>query len=593
MKKKIVLVLASSLILGTGFGVVSCSNEVPQEDETITLNITSSAKEVAIGKTLQLTVTGNEDKELTYSSSDTSVVTVNASGLVTGVKEGKATITVSLKEDSNVKASIEISVFKEEVLPAAIEISGFEKTDYIAGDKVTLTISATPSDATSTVTWATSDETIATVTSAGEVAFVGEGSVTISATSTAATNVKDEVEFTSKFIVDTELSKEVYDYSGLSNENPSFKTLEGKSGDTGLTTLNDVKGQYYVLETTVKAENPSGTDTWSRIGLGHIDPEKMNSFNIYCVSPGPNMTAKKGIMMQINQNEKTKGWDVQWGAITDRSQMWNFNGVNELDFNSVKLTAIRNGTDYYYFVNDKLYYKEVNTELYNGVDTAPVFHSFNLDAAFSDISYEVGEEAVKTYLSEHKEAEKTFYPTYDDYVSIDENNTIKFTGVDTAPTNNKDVAAKSIGDAFYLPAGKYAKVEFDFTIDKWGSKDPMPAVVFTLSRWSAAANESRSYVISEFAAGFSGWNMGSDMPAGIGSGTENGTYESPLKIGQTYHAVCERPLLGSGYDTVITVNGKKVNHNWDGGGYQGDMVGWFSVRNLDATISNITLTVEE
>ena len=252
MKKKIVLVLASSLILGTGFGVVSCSNEVPQEDETITLNITSSAKEVAIGKTLQLTVTGNEDKELTYSSSDTSVVTVNASGLVTGVKEGKATITVSLKEDSNVKASIEISVFKEEVLPTAIEISGFEKTDYIAGDKVTLTISATPSDATSTVTWATSDETIATVTSAGEVAFVGEGSVTISATSTAATNVKDEVEFTSKFIVDTELSKEVYDYSGLSNENPSFKTLEGKSGDTGLTTLNDVKGQYYVLETTVK-----------------------------------------------------------------------------------------------------------------------------------------------------------------------------------------------------------------------------------------------------------------------------------------------------------------------------------------------------
>ncbi len=581
MKRKIVFVLASALLLGTGFSAVSCSNEQVHTN----ISITNTDKTVEVGQTLQLTVTGTEE-DLTYTSSDTSIATVSETGLVTGVKEGKVTLTATLTSNSSVSSSIEIEVIKTAVLPTSVEITGFEGSEYFVGDALTLTTSVLPADAEQTVTWSTSDEEIASVSTNGEVAFISEGSVTITATSTADSTIKDEVTFNAKYIVDITMSSDVYDYSGLKTSEKSFKTKEGESGKIGLTTLNNVSGQYYVYETTVKVENPSSTDTWSRVGLGHLDPTNKDYFLTYCISPGPNMSAKKGIMMEIENNE------VKWGATTDRSQMWNFNGVNDLDFSNVKLTAIRNGSDYYYLVNDRMHFKESHNSKFDNIDTMPIFHSFNCDVTFSNISYQVGEEAVSSYLSTHTETNDTFYPTYDNYVSIDENNTIKFTQADTAPTNNKDVAAKSIGDAFYLPAGKNVTVEFDFTIDKWGSMDSVPALIFTVNRWDSDPNEARSYIIAETAAGFSGWNSSSDLPAGIGTGMDK-TYETALGTGTTYHAVCERPVYGNGYDTVLTVNGLTTNHGWDGGGYQGAMVGWFSVRNLDATISNITLTVEK
>ena len=77
----------------------------------ITLNYT--ARLVEIGKTLELTATvtpsNAENKNVTWSSSNTNIATVSASGVVTAKAAGKATITATAAGNTSVKAACEIT----------------------------------------------------------------------------------------------------------------------------------------------------------------------------------------------------------------------------------------------------------------------------------------------------------------------------------------------------------------------------------------------------------------------------------------------------------------------------------------------------
>ncbi len=62
------------------------------------MNLTSTSKSIKVGNDLQLKLTTTPSdgsiETLTYTSSDESIATVNANGIVTGVSKGKVTITV-------------------------------------------------------------------------------------------------------------------------------------------------------------------------------------------------------------------------------------------------------------------------------------------------------------------------------------------------------------------------------------------------------------------------------------------------------------------------------------------------------------------
>ena len=73
--------------------------------------------------------------------------------------------------------------------PTAVDIS--PKTNNLeVGATRNLTAAVTPSTAKQTVTWSSSDATIATVDANGKVTAVGEGTATITATSTEKSTVK-------------------------------------------------------------------------------------------------------------------------------------------------------------------------------------------------------------------------------------------------------------------------------------------------------------------------------------------------------------------------------------------------------------------
>ena len=121
------------------------------------------------------------DRTIVWTSSNTAVATVSPNGSVTAVAPGTATVTATSEGRSG---SASISVVP---VPVASVMVNPPTSTVVTGQTAVLT--ATVRDTTGTivtdrtVTWRSSDETIATVSSAGVVTGVSAGAATITATS--------------------------------------------------------------------------------------------------------------------------------------------------------------------------------------------------------------------------------------------------------------------------------------------------------------------------------------------------------------------------------------------------------------------------
>lgn len=183
--------------------------------------ITLSADAITLteGEDMTLTATvapeNATDKTVTWTSSDETVATVDQNGKVTAVKAGEAVITAKAGEKS--------ATCKVTVEAAAIEVEEItiDLTDEIikVGETLILTATVTPADATDvTVTWSSSDESIATVDDKGVVTGVSMGQVTITATAggkTAESKVTVQKSTAVELGFDAEAPLKVYDLNGL------------------------------------------------------------------------------------------------------------------------------------------------------------------------------------------------------------------------------------------------------------------------------------------------------------------------------------------------------------------------------------------
>ncbi|MFA6842797.1 MAG: Ig-like domain-containing protein [Bacilli bacterium] len=153
----------------------------------------SGESEIAKGYTAQLTATILPDKAtgiVVWESSDETVATVDEStGVVTTLEVGEVTITATIS-GTEISDTFDMSVIIIE--PTAIEITSEESVTTIKVPETTqLGIAYTPEKAFATVTWSSSDETIATVDQSGVVTAKGVGVVTITATAGELTNTYD------------------------------------------------------------------------------------------------------------------------------------------------------------------------------------------------------------------------------------------------------------------------------------------------------------------------------------------------------------------------------------------------------------------
>lgn len=139
------------------------------------------------------------DKTLAWSSSDEEVLTV-AGGKMTGVKAGKATVTIT-SNDGKASAAVEVTVTEPEdttVYVSAVN-AGQEKYSVKVGETVTIAVTVEPEDAADkTLAWSSSDEGVLTVAD-GVVTGVKAGKATVTIASndgkaSAAVEVEVEVE---------------------------------------------------------------------------------------------------------------------------------------------------------------------------------------------------------------------------------------------------------------------------------------------------------------------------------------------------------------------------------------------------------------
>lgn len=197
-------VSATGLVTATGNGTARISARSGGTEQGIEVKVMQSptgiaidpseATLTAISETVQLTARVSdpnnmtiEEAGVTWQSSDESVATVSAEGLVTAVKNGAAVITAASGDLSD---SIDVTVMQS---PASIMIDPDRITLAEAGD--TAQLAATVLDheghgiVGADVTWESGDETIATVDGQGLVTAVGAGTVEIAARSGEASSV--------------------------------------------------------------------------------------------------------------------------------------------------------------------------------------------------------------------------------------------------------------------------------------------------------------------------------------------------------------------------------------------------------------------
>ena len=156
----------------------------------IVLNETSLELEEEATFTLEATVTPENatNKEVTWSTSDSAVATVDETGKVTAVAEGTATITATAKDGSGITAACTVTVTaKEEPEPEVILVTGISlntvSLDLQPEETYTLKAIVTPEDATNkAIVWSSSDSSIASVDTKGKVTAIADGVVIITAT---------------------------------------------------------------------------------------------------------------------------------------------------------------------------------------------------------------------------------------------------------------------------------------------------------------------------------------------------------------------------------------------------------------------------
>lgn len=150
---------------------------------------------------------GIKSGELKYKSSNTSIATVNAKGVVTVKKKGKCKITVTSIYDSKVKGTLSLTVSKGKQ-KAKITLKE-KKASIVVGKTTTIKVKSFKGISNKNLTFSSSDKKIATVSSKGKVTGKKAGTATITVTSLINKKVKAVFKVTVKTadMIDTDYSE--------------------------------------------------------------------------------------------------------------------------------------------------------------------------------------------------------------------------------------------------------------------------------------------------------------------------------------------------------------------------------------------------
>ncbi|MBU2947313.1 Ig-like domain-containing protein [Zobellia uliginosa] len=227
------------------------------------VSVTPNTATITVGNNTALTAnvlpTNASNKNVTWSSSNTAFATVSATGAVTAVSPGTATITVTT-EDGSFTATSAITVEAPTVPVTGVSVTPNTATITV-GNNTALTANVLPANASNkNVTWSSSNTAFATVSATGQVTGVSPGTAIITVTT-------QDGNFTATSTIT------VNGIITFARSTGRYTAPAGSAVEVGMLTYIDGKGVA-----SLRVNTESGNQGVSLLNLGY-------SFNLSSVNP--------------------------------------------------------------------------------------------------------------------------------------------------------------------------------------------------------------------------------------------------------------------------------------------------------------------
>ncbi len=268
---------------------INVTGNIEQYVEGIALNKTVIEK-LYTGSSEQLTATINPANAtigfLKWTSNNPNVATVDATGKVTAVSEGTATVTAQAIDGSNQFASCTVNVKK------AINLSlDKEQTKIRLGAAETLTLTNTASSDEQGIEWSSSNLSVATVDPNGRITAISKGSATITVKSTVDTAKSASCDVTVLETISVSLDKTeaVVRADGTLTLTPTVEKDESDSGKLTWSSSNP---------SVVSVNSSTGAIMIQREGIAKITATSQDDTT---QSASCNVTVKKSATVSFSQ----------------------------------------------------------------------------------------------------------------------------------------------------------------------------------------------------------------------------------------------------------------------------------------------------
>ncbi len=243
---------------------------------SLTLNLTETNMRQGDHVTLIATVqpSNASNKDVTWSSSNTTIATVDVDGTVTAVRPGDATITARTVDGSNLTASCSVHVTQS--LATSLTLDNDEMEVFV-GDNVQMHATVLPTDASQVLNWTSSKPAVATIDSNGKLTAVGEGITVVVVSTTDGSNLNATCIVTVKPVMATSISlsssqlsmekdQTVTLIATIEPDNVTVKTVSWSSSNNSIATVDQngkvtakALGNAVITATTTDGTNLSAT----------------------------------------------------------------------------------------------------------------------------------------------------------------------------------------------------------------------------------------------------------------------------------------------------------------------------------------------
>ena len=550
-KNKLISILLSGLLLS---GLVACKNNNSNNDNSsnniansevssslptnsASIRIASTVNKVSIGHsiTIRVLVTGTAKRDVTWTSSDTSVATIESNGKLTGLSAGKTIVTAALVEDPNVKATVEVTVVEAQS-PDSIAINGEETMNGWVGESVKLEVTLTPENADPRLIYTSSNEQIALVDEEGTISFLEVGVVNITVSSFTNESVNDVVTFNVKkgaFLTNKGGYADNMDYSHQGEEdNPYIQTkyeiFDGDNTPAFAWFNTEASTRYYAKANFNITKSTS--DPWTRVGIGSATNDVDSRVFYFSDKEG-----QKTVMLN---------YPNEWGASAARTMIWQVNGIKKLDPTNITIGVLRDENKYYYTINDQLYwYEELNR--FDEMPTLPVIVTKDVEAIISN-PVVINDDAMLDTLVNSAEFGKVFFNSgsSDGQVTFSNDKDFKFNNIYTDTDNSRfrDQCVKSYGDKGLI-AGNFT-IEFDLEEYQNFEDDINSMLGVALRRYEADGTiPCDSFMIDANNFHFRSWNYDSQFANGtIGTSYNTKPFSSNVSEMEKVHVKIVREV---------------------------------------------------